>query len=176
MSGHNVNHDWQICNEQSGYLIVEGCYNCNGRISFFSEEVVPPKDDYKEGKHYWSYETSYQAMKFDLRCSKCGNEVHLKDVMALMLCNRCDPECKVYQEGEKQSVRRAWVYVALCANSTHETGICISDEGITALNEYFNAGLADSEKKIIVLPCNQRKSVDRCQGIVLADVGLTELY
>ena len=76
----------------------------------------------------------------------------------------------------KKRDKNTWVYAALCANTSHGLGKCISEESIKALNDYFNFNLQDPLKKIIVVPCNLRKSVDICQGIVLADVGLTDLY
>jgi len=88
-------HRWTMTNIRNGYLVVEGCSHCRQRTSFFSEEPVPPQDDYREGDHFWSYLGSSQASKFDVRCEVCGQVVPLKDVMALMLCMRCDPECGV---------------------------------------------------------------------------------
>ena len=170
-------HDWAMANTRSGYLVVEGCFHCRNRISFFSEEPVPPQDDYREGDHFWSYLGSSQASKFDLKCKNCSQEVPLKDVMALMLCMRCNPECGAYQAGSaEEKGQKNWVYVALCANTSHVSGKCISKPGIRALNEYFGRGIHGPKKKIIVVPCEQRKSVDTCEGIVLADVGLTEIY
>lgn len=165
-----------MVNVRSGYLVTEGCFHCHNRVSFFSEEPVPPIDDYHEGDHFWSYLGSSQAAKFDLRCEKCSLEVPLKELMALMLCWKCDPECGVFKAGEGERGRKTWVYVALCADSSHQSGKCVSEESIKALNEYFNAGLEGSDKKIIVVPCKLRRSVDACQGVVLADVGLTDLF
>ncbi|MBN2409006.1 MAG: hypothetical protein JXE07_04655 [Candidatus Aminicenantes bacterium] len=170
-------HEWTMTNVRSGYLVVEGCFQCRNRISFFSEEPVPPQDDYREGDHFWSYLGSSQASKFDLKCRHCSREIPLNDVMALMLCMRCDPECGVYKAGSAgDKGRKTWVYVALCANTSHASGKCISKEGIKALNEYFSRGIQDPGKRIIVVPCELRKNIDSCQGIVLADVGLTEMY
>jgi hypothetical protein len=165
-----------MVNVRSGYLVTEGCFQCRHRISFFSEEPVPPVDHYQQGDHIWSYLGSSQAVKFDLKCKKCSREVPLKELMALMLCWRCDPDCGVFKSGAADPEWKTWVYVALCADSSHERGTCVSEESIWALNEYFNADLEDPNKKIIVVPCTLRRSVDFCQGIVLADVGLTELY
>jgi len=165
-----------MANVRSGYLVIEGCFHCRHRISFFSQEPVPPIDDYQEGEHFWSHLADYQASMFDLRCEKCGHEVSLKEVMAVMLCMRCNPECGVYQAGSKDPSLKTWVYAALCANTSHASGKCASKEGLRALNEYFNAGIDDPHKKILVVPCSLRKSVDTCQGVVLADVGLTEIY
>jgi hypothetical protein len=165
-----------MSNVRNGYLVVEGCFHCRNRTSFFSQEPVPPQDDYREGDHFWSYLGSSQASKFDLRCSRCGREVPLEEVMAVMLCMRCDTECGVFKAGSQDAGTRTWVYAALCADTSHASGGCISRAGISALNAYFNRQLQDPGKKIIVVPCIQRRSVDTCQGIVLADVGLTEIY
>ena len=169
-------HRWAVTRLRSGYLVVEGCFQCRHRISFFSEEPVPPIDDYREGEHFWTHLGSFQASKFDLVCEKCGQLVLLNDVMAVMLCLRCDPGCGVYQAAADGPEEKTWVYVALCADTTHLSGTCVSEEGLQALNAYFNEDLHDPGKKIIVVPCRRRRSVDACQGIVLADVGLTELY
>jgi hypothetical protein len=127
-----------------------------------------------------------------------------------MLCLRCDPTCGAYKAGSDAGESKTWVYVALCADTSHVkgrafgsplargnrprastaevdpqtkpgapaavAGTCVSDEGLRALNEYYNEGLRDPAKKIVVVPCRLRRSVDTCQGVVLADVGLTELY
>ncbi len=170
-------HDWAMDNVCSGYLVVEGCFQCRNRISFFSEEPVPPQDDYREGDHFWSYLGSSQASKFDLKCRKCSRVISLKEVMALMLCMRCDPECGVYKAGGAGGKgQKTWAYVALCANTSHASGRCVSKAGVEALNEYFSRVVQGPEKKIVVVPCELRKNVDSCQGIVLADVGLTEIY
>jgi len=170
------NHKWTMTNLRGGYLVIEGCFHCRHRISFFSQEPVPPIDDYQEGEHFWSHLADYQASQFDLRCEKCSTEVPLKEVMALMLCVRCNPKCGAYAAGAKEPNRQTWVYVALCSDTSHTTNKCIPSKSLKALNEYLNNGIADSAKKIAVVPCSLRKFVDTCQGIVLADVGLTELY
>lgn len=169
-------HKWVMTNIQSGYLVVEGCFHCRSKSSFFSREPVPPIDEYQDGLHFWNHLGNFQASKFDLKCRTCSELVKLDDVMALMLCMNCNPECGVSQIGSKDKHQKNWVYVALCADTSHSSGTCISQERIQALNEYFNAGIKDPSKKIVVVPCSLRKFVDTCQGIVLADVGLTELY
>ncbi len=165
-----------MTNVRDGYLVTEGCFHCRNRISFFSEEPVPPIEDYHEGEHFWSYLGSFQAAKFDLKCEKCSKLVPLKELMALMLCMRCTPECGVFELSRKNKSQKTWVYVALCANTSHASGECISEASVRALTEYFNSGIEDPQKRIVVAPCRLRHSVDSCQGIVLADMGLTELY
>jgi len=176
MSKAACEHLWTMTNIRPGYLVVEGCFHCRHRISFFSGEAVAPIDDYHEGEHFWSHLSHYQAQQFDLKCKKCDAQVPLKEVMALMLCTNCDPKCGVYAAGKQERGKKTWVYAALCANTSHSPNKCVSDESLLALNQYFGQGIKDPAKKIVVVPCSMRNRVDTCQGIVLADFGLTDLY
>ena len=122
-------HKWSMTNIRHGYLVVEGCYRCKARCCFFSTEARPPVDDYVDGEHFWTYRGSYQATKFDLACGACGEEVDLNDLMGLMLSTCQDPECTVARTA-REAGEGAWVYVALCADTTHASGRCVSDRGI----------------------------------------------
>ena len=164
-----------MANIRSGYLVVEGCSKCKARVSFFSTEPQPPVDDYQDGEHFWTYLGSSQAVKFDLSCDECGQVVDLNDMMGLMLSTCREPECEVARIAAQEG-RGAWVYVALCADSSHATGKCVSDAGIQALAEYFNGNIKDPDKRIIVVPCMKCRSIDTCEGIVMADTGLTDIY
>ena len=168
-------HKWSMVNIRNGYLVVEGCHECKARSSFFSTEPVPPVDDYQDGEHFWTYLGSSQAVKFDLACDDCGEVVNLDDMMGLMLSTCQNPECEVARIAARGG-KGTWVYVALCADSTHASGKCVSDAGIKALTEYFNGNIKDPRKKFIVVPCIKCKSIDTCQGIVIADTGLTDIY
>ena len=166
-------HRWKMDDIRDGYLVIEGCARCGGRSAFFSTEVAPPVDEYQEGDHFWGYLGSSQAVKFNLRCEACGELVDLSDVMGLMLSTCEDPQCKVAQISLREGI---WVYVALCADSTHASRNCVSAAGIEAMNEYFNQGIKSTNKKIVVVPCSTCCSIDRCRGVIIADVGLTEIY
>ncbi|UCE60419.1 MAG: hypothetical protein JSU63_01465 [Phycisphaerales bacterium] len=169
------NHSWSMVNIRNGYLVIEGCHECRARTSFFSMETVPPVDDYRDGEHFWTYLGSFQAVKFDLSCEECGEIVNLNDMMGLMLSTCRDPDCEVGRLATAQG-KGTWVYVALCADSSHATGKCVSDAGVKALGEYFNANIKDPDKKVVVVPCRMCNSIDTCEGIVIADTGLTEIY
>ena len=168
-------HKWSMINIQNGYLVVEGCHQCGARSSFFSTEPVAPVDDYQDGEHFWTYLGSSQAVKFDLACANCKEVVDLSKMMGLMLSTCENPECEVGQM-VVQGGKGTWVYVALCADSTHASGRCVSDAGVAALTEYFNGNIQDPEKKVVVVPCIKCKSIDTCHGIIIADTGLTDLY
>lgn len=168
-------HVWTMINVRSGYLVVEGCYKCEARSSFFSTEPVPPVDNYHDGEHFWKHLGSSQAVKFDLECRNCGKIVSLDDMMGIMLSTCRDPECEVHRLSAQRG-NGTFIYVAFCADSTHPDGRCVSDEGIGALTEYFNNNIKDPDKKIVVVPCKMCCSLDTCEGIVIADTDLTEFY
>lgn len=164
-------HLWTMADVRSGYLVVEGCYHCGARTSFFSDEAGVPVDEYKEGAHRWEYLSSAQAVSFNLRCERCGRTVDLSDMAGLKLSTCEDPECGVGRLNREQG-RGGSVYVALCVDSRHEGGRCVSDEGVAALTEYFNQ--RRRRKRIVVVPCKDCNDIDLCRGIVIADTGLTE--
>lgn len=167
-------HHWSMTDIRSGYLVVEGCYLCGARSSFFSTEPVAPIDEYREGEHFWEYRGSYQAVTFNLRCDTCGRTVDLSDMMGLMLSTCDDPACEVGRLAASLG-RGHVIYIALCADSSHASGTCVSDEGIAALTEYFNQGRRPGRRKIVVVPCRMCRDLDACRGIVLADSGLIDL-
>lgn len=167
-------HRWSMTDIRSGYLVVEGCYHCGARASYFSTEPVAPIEEYREGEHFWEYRGSYQAVTFNLICEKCGEKVDLSDMAGLMLSTCHDPDCPVGRLAAELP-RGSMIYIALCTDTSHASGQCVSDAGVEALNEYFNQRLRSGDKKIVVVPCTMCSDLDRCRGIVLADTGLTEL-
>ena len=168
-------HKWEMADIRPGYLIIEGCPRCGGRSASFSPDVIVPMDERQEGEHFWVYLGSSQAVKFNLKCVACGELVDLDDVMGLMMSTCEEPECEVAKIAQKKG-QGTWVYVALCADSTHASGKCVSPKGIRTLNEYFNQNIKTPGKKIVVVSCDQCCNIDRCKGIILTDVGLTDIY
>jgi hypothetical protein len=132
-------------------------------------------EDYRDEDHFWSHLGGFRAVKFDLRCAKCSQEVHLGDVMALIQCMTCDPECGVFQVAMGDLDLNNRVCVALCADTSHVSEKCIGEERLRALNQYFEYEFKDTGKRILVVPCIMRRSVDSCQGVSLAETGLAEL-
>ena len=167
-------HEWRMCHVRHGYLVVEGCFECGGRLSFFSDEPVPPVDEHRQGRHFWNYMGSSQTVKFDLECRRCGKTVSLDDVNGIMFSECHDGDCQVGALVGQQPPG-SLVYVALCPDSTHARGTCVSGDGIDALTRYFNQDLEALGRKVIVVPCKLCNSIDRCRGTVIADVGLTDI-
>lgn len=170
----SCNHQWSIRNARHGYCVEEGCFECGARLSFFSTEPRPPKEEYQEGRHFWAYRGSFQTVKFDLQCRTCGRTVDLNDVNGLMLSECTDSDCQVGAL-VRQHGPDSLVYVAVCPDTSHPTGKCVSSEGVEALNQYFNARLAPIGRKVTVVPCKLCNSIDKCRGTSIVDVGLTDI-
>jgi len=166
-------HEWFTCNLRHGFLVVEGCFECGIRSSFFCTERVAPVEEYREGKHFWITMGSYQSARFDLQCRDCGKTVDLDDVFGLMLSECTDAGCPVGAIASRQGPG-SMVFVALCEDSTHAKGICVSSEGIAALNDYFNRDIEALGRRVVVVPCKTCNSLDKCRGTIIADTGLTE--
>ncbi len=167
-------HHWAMTDVRGGFLVVEGCYHCGARSSFFSAEPAAPMDEYREGEHIWEFLSGDQAVSFGLHCGSCGKTADLNSMTGLMMSLCDDPDCAIGRLA-LQLGASASIYVALCGDSTHESGRCVSDEGVAALEEYFNQGRRPGRRRIVVVPCSMRSHADCCRGIVISDAGLTEL-
>jgi hypothetical protein len=166
---------WRLVDIRSGHLLVERCHHCGARNSYFSTDPGGPAEEHREGVHYWHPLLRAQAVVFNLRDEQSGEVVDLGDMTALMLSTCEDPSCAVGRLALEHG-RGTSIYVALCGDSTHASGRCVSDAGIAALNEYFNQPPRSARRRIVVVPCMMCNNVDHCPGVVIADTGLIDLW
>lgn len=176
MPGENCDHHWSIENLRQGYLVFEGCARCGSRLAFFSAEERPPVESYAEGEHIWKYLGDSQAVKFDLSCDRCGAQQSLQNVMGLMLCTACDRDCPAGAATRIDGPEQTWVYIALCADTSHNDGRCVTEAETGALTEYFGARIRSPNKRVVFLPCRVVPDINTCEGHVISDTGMTSLY
>ena len=176
MSNSVCKHQWKTINVKSGYLVTEGCPHCAGRRSFFTLDDRNHMDTYVEGKHRWRFLGSSQAVKFDLECEKCGEVVNLSKMMALLLCIQCMEDCEAGKMARLEGDEKVWVYLALCGDPNHVSGECVGERECEVLTEYFNSRISTPGKRILIVPCKLRPSIDLCQGEILTDVGMKEIF
>ena len=175
MAYDKCNHEWKIINLRDGYLVTEGCMRTSDRSNFFTLHDRHHMDTYYEGEHYWRFLGSSQAVKFDLECVRCGKVMRLERTQALAMCVGCEDDCKANQAGEEEPGGNVWVYLALCNETLHESGECVTREETEALSEYFNSRIDTPQKKIIFVPCILRNSIDYCQAEIIADIGMKDI-
>jgi hypothetical protein len=175
MAETTCHHEWLPVNLLAGYLVTEGCSHCGARMSFFTLDDRHERDSYKKGEHKWNFLGSSQAIRFDLKCPKCGREVKLAKTMALMLCTECMAECEAGKLARHNPGENVWVYMALCHDPSHLIRECVGPEETETLTEYFNHKIRTPGKRIVIVPCTMRPSINTCQGEVLTDIGLKEM-
>ncbi|MFH1677124.1 MAG: hypothetical protein ABIC40_08875 [bacterium] len=176
MADENCRHKWSVVNARNGFLVSEGCTHCGAKVSYFTLQDKYQTDPYADGVHRWRFLGSSQSVKFDLKCSKCGKIEHLDKIVGLLFCTECREDCNAAKIKALTGNENTWVYLALCSDSSHRKGTCIGEEEIKAVTEYFNGNIRTIGKKIIFLPCSERKSIEVCEGEIIADVGMKEIY
>lgn len=174
MATERCEHAWSMSDVRYGFVVVEKCFHCNEERSYFVEEHIPPKEEYREGEHFWNYMGSSQSVKFNLKCGRCGSVITYDEFLGLMTCSGCTADCDVNVLTRICERQRIWVYVALCHRPDHsprdETAVKL---GI--LSRYFNDRMKTPGKKIVVVPGWLIKDIDFCRGTVLDDIGMFEL-
>ena len=166
-------HTWNMTNLRDGFLVTETCYHCKMWRVFFSYEDVPPKDEYKEGEHYWNYAGSAQSVRFDMECVECGKVVPFDELMGLMHCVGCDANCYINILSQICEGQNIWIYAALAYRLGKEVDLPV--EGFDVLTSYFTSRLRTPGKKILVVPGSLRRNPDTCRGEMLKDVGMLSL-
>jgi hypothetical protein len=166
-------HTWRMTNLRDGFIVTEKCYHCKDERVYFSYEHVPPKMEYKEGEHYWNYEGSAQSVKFDMKCTECGEIVSFEDLMGLMQCAGCDARCHLNILSRICEAQNVWLYAALSYQDGREVDLPV--ENLEVLTDYFTSRLRTPGKKILVVPGSLRRDPDICRGDMLKDVGMLSL-
>ncbi len=166
-------HTWKMTNVRSGFIVTEKCYHCNLVRTYFSFEDVPPKDEYKEGDHYWNYAGSAQSIKFNMECTLCGKVVTFDELMGLMQCVGCDAKCHLNMISQICEAQNIWVYAGLAHHAGREEDL--TPEKLEILSSYFTSRLRTPGKKILVLPGSLRRNPETCRGEILKDVGMLSL-
>jgi hypothetical protein len=173
MVSDKCKHKWKMTNVKYGFLVNEKCYHCGMLRTYFTSEDVPPKEEHKEGEHYWNYAGSAQSIKFDMECTDCGDVVSFEKLMGLMQCMYCDDRCYFNTISKICESQNIWVYGAISFDVGQDADL--TPEKLVVLTDYFTSRLRTPGKKIIVLPGSLRKNEETCHGLILRDVGMLSL-
>ncbi len=165
-------HQWEMTNIRFGFVVFEKCFHCNGLRTFFSiEDASFLGDKYREGGHFWSRVENAQSFRFDLRCTKCSHLEKFDDLMGLLHCTGCLPDCEVEILRMKYEKERTWVLVAFGFLPEAKT-MPIPSYKINILTDYFNQRRDTSRSMIKIIPFNLIEDLSRCKGEFIHDVGM----
>ena len=84
-------HLWTMADMRSGYLVVEGCYHCGARTSFFSDEPAYRWTSTARARTAGSTSPAPRRSPSTCAASAAGSTVDLSDMAGLMLSTCEDP-------------------------------------------------------------------------------------
>ncbi|MGQ9603225.1 MAG: hypothetical protein ACUVUU_03345 [bacterium] len=173
MALEKCKHTWKMTNVRDGFIVTEKCYHCDKIRVFFSYEDAPPKDEYREGEHYWNYLGSAQSVKFEVECTGCGKKIAFGPFVGLMHCTGCDEKCHINILSRICEGQNVWIFAALAYDENGEVDLAV--ENLEVLTDYFSGRLRTPGKKILVVPGSLRRDPNLCRGEMLKDVGMLSL-
>lgn len=168
-------HEWEMTNIQFGFMVFEKCSHCNGLRTYFSVEDNPILGDkYREGDCFWSRVENAQSFQFDLQCKKCNHLEKFEDLMGLLHCTGCLPDCEVEIQRKKYEAQKTWVLVAFGFLPKAKTEP-IPPHKLKILEDYFNQRRDTSRSRIAILSFNLIEDLSLCKGDFIHDVGMLSL-
>jgi hypothetical protein len=168
-------HKWEMTNVRFGFIAFEKCYHCDGLRTYFTEKDLPLLGDkYREGNCFWSRVGNAQALRFDIRCQRCGHIEKLDDLMGLMHCTGCLPDCEVDILQKKYESERTWLLIAFGFFDKDRVP-AISSAKLDILTDYFNQRRDTSRSLIKIVSSELIIDLSRCQGDFIHDVDMLSL-
>lgn len=154
---------------QFGFSVFERCSHCQGLRTYFSTQDT--WDQYKEGDCTWSIVENAQTIRFNLECALCQRRESFQDLLGLMYCTSCLPDCEVEKIRKRAEKKRTWIMVAF-SNLPDGLRTPISKKRLEILSEYFNQRRDTSRSTISFVSVDRIKKVALCRGEFIHDVGM----
>lgn len=168
-------HRWEMTAVQFGFVSFEKCFHCNGLRTYFSFEQAPfLGDDYREGDCFWSRVENAQSFRFGLRCVGCGRMERYEDLMGLLHCTSCQPECRVEVMRQELEAQKTWPLVAF-GFIEKSKALPIPPEKLDVLTDYFNQRRDTRRSRVRILSFELIPDFSGCRGDFLHDVGMLSL-
>ena len=168
-------HEWEMTNIQYGFVSFEKCFHCNTLRTYFSPEGdASVGEEYRDGEHFYNILEKAQTLHFDFRCTRCDRLVSFKDLMGLLYCTGCMPDCEVEKIQKKLESERTWIIVAF-GHLPEAVKKPLSAEKLNILTNYFNQRRDTSRSRIKIVPFNLIEDLSRCKGDFIHDVGMLSL-
>jgi hypothetical protein len=161
-----------MTNINFGFLAFEKCFHCEGLRTYFSTEASPHLgEEYREGDHFWSIIENAQTFRFDLKCTECGHVEEFHDLMGLLYCTSCMPNCRVEILQKELEADKTWVTVAFGhLPRTEEKQIL--PEKLSVLTDFFNQRRDTSRSRMKIVSFDLIENLGICKGEFIHDVGM----
>jgi len=165
-------HSWKMTNVQFGFSVFERCSHCQSLRTYYSSQDT--WDQYQEGEHSWSIVENAQTLRFDLECRLCHRRESFQDLLGLMYCTSCLPDCEAERIRKEAEKNRTWILVAfshLPDGLKHPVG----EDRLAILSDYFNQRRDTTRSTIRFIPFTRIKKISLCRGEFIHDVGMLSL-
>jgi hypothetical protein len=166
---------YQMVNVRPGHVIVEHDLLSRAVRSYFSDEPVPPVEEYREGKRIWQYAGTAQSFQFDVRDTVANEVIAFRELLGLLYYGCCKEDSVIYRIGDLAHENRISIYIAITYESAEGTRIMLSPEKLRVLNTLFNERLHTPNKKILILPDLFDLYKTMSYGEIMIDFGLTSM-
>jgi len=168
-------HHWQMTDIQFGFIIFERCSQCNTLRTYFSPQDYPSVgDEYREGNHTWRCMENAQSFRFNLKCQKCAHGENFYDLMGLLYCTGCLPDCPVEKEQQKYLPAKKFILVAF-GHLPRQKPSRLSQARLDILSDYFNQRRDTSRSTVKILTYDLIRDFSRCKGEFIHDFGMLSM-
>ncbi len=174
-TGTGGGHRYEMVNVRPGYVIVEQEMFSRSFRSYFSDEPVPPKEEYWEGKRLWTHAGLAQSFQFDVLDHETGETVPFRELLGLLYYACAREGSDIRRLGEIAHENRISVYIAITYEAEDGSRLNISQEKISILNRLYNERLRSRDKKILILPDLFGLYREVSFGQIAIDFGLTSM-
>jgi hypothetical protein len=166
---------YQMVNVRPGHVVVEHDILSRAVRSYFSDEAVPPVEEYREGKRIWQYAGTAQSFQFDVRDQQSGEVIPFRELLGLLYYGCCKEDSIIYRVGQIAHENRISLYIAITYESPEGGRGVLSEEKLRVLNTLFNERLQTPNKKILILPDLFDLYKTMSYGEIMIDFGLTSM-
>jgi len=166
---------YQMVNVRPGHVIIEHEQRGQRARAYFSDEPLPPIEEYREGATTWHYSGTAQSFQFDVRDNETGEVVSFKELLGLLYYACAKEGSPIRELGAIAEENRIATYLALTYEGPDGSKSVLAPAKVRVLNRLFNERLTTPGKKILILPDLFDLYRSMSYGEIMLDFGLTSM-
>ncbi|MHC4573868.1 MAG: hypothetical protein ACYS76_07010 [Planctomycetota bacterium] len=168
MPDEKCTHVWEMANVARGLIVMKKCFHCGKVSTCFCFHDRLPLEPCREEEHFWNFVEGDPAFHFDLKCTRCGVLVKLRELVGLVRCIGCDEKCEVDHLRRKIEPDGVSVLIALGRRPIDERKQ-LPVEKIAVLQEYFDQQADLLKSKVTMVPHEMVRNIASCYAEVIKD-------
>ncbi len=166
---------YEMTNVQFGHVMIEHDIRSRAVQAYFSADAVPPREEYRDGAHFWKHSGMAQSFRFDVRNTVTGQVTSFKELFGLLYFARAKEDSELYKIGDIAQDQNISIYVAMTDEGANGKPVQLSADKLRVLNALYNDRLRTAGKKILILPDIFDLHRQMSYGEIMIDFGLTSL-